>query len=196
VFLGVTESFLVNQNLFQLLYRGKSGTFLVYSLIMFFSGEWFWMEEKSKKRLAFFLGFSFFSYILAKTLLGKLTAFELIMSQLFISGAGIYVSFIRGEQSAQEAANDIIKPHARSAFRRILVLYNRLFALAQEVEKTRIENKDNQKLESELDKIRFILQDQIQTIDSSLEDWRDIVPDEVAEAEENLENRIESRGEE
>ena len=55
-----------------------------------------------------------------------LTAVESILWQIFVLTAGLAGSFIFGRQSAKEAARKMIKPHARSAFRRLLSLYQSL----------------------------------------------------------------------
>lgn len=49
-----------------------------------------------------------------------LTGLESFFWQIFVFGVGLVGSFIFGRQSAREAAREIIKPHARSAFRRLL----------------------------------------------------------------------------
>lgn len=46
-----------------------------------------------------------------------LTPVESILWQVFVLTAGLAGSFIFGRQSAKEAAREMIKPHARSAFR-------------------------------------------------------------------------------
>lgn len=119
----------------------------------------------------------------------ELTTTEMVMFQVFILSLGFYGSYVFGKQSAEEAARKIIRPHARSAFRRVLDVYRGLLALVQRVRHARKENQNDQKLSYELENIEFALNDITRTIDSSMEDWRDIVPEEVAEVEENIEDK-------
>lgn len=124
----------------------------------------------------------------------ELTTTEIVMFQVFILLFGFSGSYLFGKQSAKEAAHEIIRPHARSAFRRVLDVYRGLLALVQRVRHAREENQNDQKLSYELENIEFALNDITRTIDSSMEDWRDIVPEEVAEVEENIEDKAETGG--
>ena len=54
-----------------------------------------------------------------------LTAVESTIWQVFVLTVGLAGSFIFGRQSVTEAAKEIIKPHARKAFRRLVSLYRR-----------------------------------------------------------------------
>ena len=57
------------------------------------------------------------AYIATKRTLSSL---ESTLWQIFVFASGLAGSFIFGRQSAREAAREMIKPHARSAFRRLL----------------------------------------------------------------------------
>jgi hypothetical protein len=59
-----------------------------------------------------------------------LTNLESFLLQIFTWGTGLIGSFIFGRQSARDAARDMIKPHARSAFRRLFSLYQSLYRVA------------------------------------------------------------------
>lgn len=72
-----------------------------------------------------------FSYTATKRTLPPL---ESVILQLFAVLTGLGGSFIFGRQSAREAAREIIKPHARSAFRRLLSLYHSLSRVAVTIE--------------------------------------------------------------
>lgn len=118
-----------------------------------------------------------------------LTAVESTIWQVFILTAGLVGSFIFGRQSAKEAAKEIIKPHARSAFRRLVSLYESLSRAS-----TQIQSLDNSE-SSEDYRFTFgildaIITEQLNTADDALEDWRDIVPEDVEELKENLESKI------
>ena len=101
-----------------------------------------------------------------------LTPLEGTMFQFFVLGLGIMGSFLFGKQSAKQAAMDLIKPHARSAFRRLM-------ALAIDQDKRKEISVTNNKLI--LEKLEAIVIEQIATANDALEDWRDIVPEDVKE---------------
>lgn len=114
-----------------------------------------------------------------------LTELEGTMFQFFILSLGLLASYIIGKHSAKQAAFDLIKPHARSAFRRLIFLYQSLSRLALAIEDGKENNPSGEK-DYVLEKLEAIVIEQIATANDSLEDWRDIVPEEVEE----LINRI------
>ena len=103
-----------------------------------------------------------------------LTSLENILFQVFALGTGLTGSFIFGRHSASDAAREMIKPHARSAFRRLISLYKGLSRVAITIEGN---EEDNVKLKI----IEAIVVDQMFTADDALEDWRDVIPEAVAE---------------
>ena len=110
-----------------------------------------------------------------------LTPLEGTMFQFFILGLGIMGSFLFGKQSAKQAAKDLIKPHARSAFRRLIFLYESLSRLAKAIEKGKEEEISVANNNLVLEKLEAIVIEQIATADDALEDWRDVVPEDVEE---------------
>ncbi len=103
-----------------------------------------------------------------------LTGLENILFQVFALGTGLTGSFIFGRQSARTAAREMIEPHARSAFRRLISLYDGLSRMAKTITGTEDD-------EVKLKIIEAIVVDQISTADDALADWRDVVPEAVAE---------------
>lgn len=114
-----------------------------------------------------------------------LTNLESTVLQSFAWITGILGSFIFGRQSAREAARDIIKPLARSAFRRLISLYRSLSRVANLLA-------SSQDFESREDyevihaKLEGIVVEQLTTAGDALEDWRDIVPEDVEELYQRL----------
>ena len=108
-----------------------------------------------------------------------LTNLESIFLQSFSLLAGLGGSFIFGRQSAREAAREIIKPHARSAFRRLLSLYQSLSRVATTIESS--QSDESPEYPVIIAKIEAIVVEQLTTADDALEDWRDIVPEDVKE---------------
>ena len=116
-----------------------------------------------------------------------LTDLETVLLQFFCLLVGTGFSFILGRQSARETAREIIKPHARSAFRRLLSLYHSLSRVAATIESSQnfespVENQVT------LAKLEAIVVEQLASADDAIEDWIDIVPEDV----EDLDQRFSS----
>ena len=114
-----------------------------------------------------------------------LTPLESVILQLFTLLAGLGGSFIFGRQSAREAAREIIKPHAKSAFRRLLSLYQSLSRVATTIESSQnfespVENQVT------LAKLEAIVVEQLASADDAIEDWKDIVPEDVKELDQRF----------
>lgn len=119
-----------------------------------------------------------------------LTVLENTLLQVFSLGLGLVGSYIMGKESARETAKDIIKPHARSAFRRLLSLYKSLARLAFAIQSARSNVPDNQDAIAILDRLEAIVTEQIGTADDALEDWNDVVPEELASLRAQLQKKI------
>ena len=111
-----------------------------------------------------------------------ITPLEGVLFQFFALAAGLTGSFIFGKQSARAAAQEIIKPHARSAFRRLTSLYLGLSKIAGAIKAARNLRSDSVEL-AELD---GLVMSQLATADDALEDWRDIVPKELDDLRQRL----------
>lgn len=116
--------------------------------------------------------------VVALTVFRDPTALELGLLQLVILATGLLGSYIFGRNSARAGAMEVIKPHARSAFRRVTALYNSLYRLSDRIEDLKEDGPDNR-----LDLIQALVNEQIATGQDAMEDWRDIVPEEVEEIE-------------
>lgn len=116
-----------------------------------------------------------------------LTGLESTLWQIFVFGAGLTGSFVFGRQSAREAAREIIKPHARSAFRRLLSLYRSLSRALTEIKLSQ-NSEDQEDSQVMLAKLEAIVTEQLATADDALEDWNDIVPEDVAELKQKLQS--------
>ena len=103
---------------------------------------------------------------------------EIALFQILILGLGLFGSYAFGRKSAWEGAREAIKPHARAAFRRVLAQYNSLYRLSHRIEEFKGESPDHR-----LDLIQALVHEQIATGKDAMEDWRDIVPEEVEEVE-------------
>ena len=115
----------------------------------------------------------------------ELTSLENVLLQCFILFSGLSGSFIFGKRAAESSAQELMKPHAKSAFRRLLSLYYSLSRVANEIEASKDpETKISDK--ALINKLESIVVEQIATADDALHDWNDLVPDEVEELKSNL----------
>lgn len=121
--------------------------------------------------------------------LRTLTSLEGALLQSFALIVGLVGSFIFGRRSATDAAREIIKPHARSAFRRLMSLYESLSRVANEIAASQSNGGNNELV---LARLEAIVIEQLVTADDALEDWSDIVPEDVAELRKKLDGRRES----
>ena len=107
-----------------------------------------------------------------------LTDLESLFIQALFALSGFTGTFIIGRQSAREAATELVKPHARSAFRRLLSQYQSLHRMTSIIDPFQTsEMSDREKLA----RLEEIAMAQISTAGHALEDWADIVPEDVAE---------------
>ncbi len=122
--------------------------------------------------------------LLVAVLLVTLSAFrnmspvEIALFQILILGLGLFGTYTFGRKSAWEGALGAIKPHARAAFRRVLAQYNSLYRLSNRIEELKRESPDHR-----LDLIQALVNEQIATGKDAIEDWRDIVPEDIEEVE-------------
>lgn len=107
---------------------------------------------------------------------------------------GTVGAFVLGKDSSRAAAREIVRPHARSAFRRVQNLYRALGRQQEAIagEQLRLRFLSEQNVEgtipyehalASLSALEYMVVEQISTADDALEDWRDLVPDEVAAIE-------------
>ena len=118
------------------------------------------------------------STVIGLTVFRDLTTFEIGLFQLLVLVTGLVGSYVFGRNSARAGAAEVIKPHARAAFRRVTALYDSLYRLSYRIEELKEENPD-----SRLDLIQALVHEQIATGQDAMEDWRDIVPEEVEQIE-------------
>ncbi len=125
------------------------------------------------------------SIVLAYTATKRsLTVFETVLWQIFVFAGGLTGSYIFGKRSAQEAAKEIIKPHARSAFRRLFALYQSLRRAANAIEFAQQSDSDEDH-QVAFAKLETVVIEQLAATDDALEEWRDIVPEDVEELTQN-----------
>lgn len=110
--------------------------------------------------------------------LRDLSALENTLLQVFSLGVGLIGSYILGQESAREAGREMMKPHARSAFRRLLSLTQSLSRLVQTMSSVRPETEENAQAAAIVDRLEGIVVEQIAQAADALEDWRDVLPEE------------------
>lgn len=128
----------------------------------------------------------FFIYTASKR---EISSLENVFFQIFILATSLSGSYLLGKKISEASAFEAIKPYARSAFRRVLSLYYGLSRLAKDVgHEIRIKNNN-----SLLEKFQATIEEQLYTADDALEDWRDIVPEDVEEIQQRVKEKIEQR---
>jgi len=115
-----------------------------------------------------------------------LSPLENVLFQILILSAGLAGSYLFGRQSAQLAAQEMVKPAARSAFRRVLGLYASLSRLA---ERLQIFREGASTGSQELEIVEVLVREQLSSVTDAMEDWRDLVPEDVKDVERRLEAR-------
>jgi hypothetical protein len=110
----------------------------------------------------------------------ELSSLENVLLQVLSLGLGLIGSYVLGVASARENAFEIVKPHARSAFRRVLSLYQSLSRLLQTMSNDKAKIEGNPEAVIIIEKFESIVIEQLATSGDSLEDWNDLVPEEIA----------------
>lgn len=127
---------------------------------------------------------TFFVYMSAER---NLTTLENSLFQVFALSVGLIGSYLIGRESAAKNARELMKPHARSAFRRLVALYRGLSRIDGEIQESRLNLSTDQYINSCLGKLEGMVTEQIATAADALEDWNDIVPEDVQELKQKLE---------
>jgi hypothetical protein len=109
----------------------------------------------------------------------NLTGLENTLFQVLTLALGLIGSYVLGKEGARESAAELVKPHAKSAFRRLLSLYNSLSRLGYAIQDSRNRLSESDPAFYVLDKLQGIVIEQISTADDALEDWKDIIPEEL-----------------
>lgn len=115
----------------------------------------------------------------------SMTTLENVFLQALSLVIGIGVSLFISRQSAEKTAREIIKPHAKSAFRRLLSLYESL-SRASTIIKSLDEPQSLEEYRVGLAMLDAIVTEQLATADDALEDWSDVVPEDVEELSQKL----------
>lgn len=121
-----------------------------------------------------------------------MTQRETVLFQIIEVALTLYGAFFVGQKSARAAASEVVRPHVRSAFRRLLSLYQALGRLQSSIDDRRSFLDGNSKkgmvdlvhVGQQLDILAVQVVADLATADDAMEDWRDLVPDEVAKIEE------------
>lgn len=111
----------------------------------------------------------------------ELSELEAIFFQLMIVTTGSGISYLLSKKSATATARNMVKDHVRPAFRRVVNLYGSLSRLTIRIEELRCNPSLN--ANHALDIIDAIVNEQIPTGADALDDWRDILPEEVKDIE-------------
>lgn len=114
----------------------------------------------------------------------KLSDLENIQFQIITMGIGLAGSYLLGGVTAREAAEDIVRPHAKSAFRRVMSLYASLARLHNTMDRVKPTLSENPQAIAAIERFQDLVIEQINTSGNTIDDWSDLVPDEVAKVKE------------
>lgn len=125
-----------------------------------------------------------------------LTPVESILWQIFALTTGLAGSFIFGRQSAREAAKEILKPHARGAARYLVSLYKSI-SRARSVAAVELPQsfESYERYYVIRAYLTAIFTEQLATADDALENWRDILEEEVEDLIQKLQDNVATREE-
>jgi hypothetical protein len=113
-------------------------------------------------------------------------------------------AYIFAKASVEDAARAMVTPHARSAFRRVRNIYEALGRLLDLINRQSVtfnsmrrpgtpDTLDYESARLTMLMLERIITEQISTVDDALEDWRDLVPDEVRQIEDEARQRRHDR---
>ena len=117
------------------------------------------------------------------------TSLENALLQIISLALGIGASYYFGRRSVGEAAKEVIKPHARSALRRLASLYRGLSRAAEVVDSAQ-QPEPQEDYQVTLARLQEIVAGQLLTADNALEDWRDILPEVLEEFDMQLHQKL------
>lgn len=106
------------------------------------------------------------------------TPLEGILLQFLALLAGLAGSFMVGRQAADKAAREIIRPHARSSYRRIRALFQGLSRVSGTIESAK-QNKTVGEYQVTLASIEASVAEQLVAADDAMKDWQDMAPDDL-----------------
>jgi hypothetical protein len=114
----------------------------------------------------------------------KLSDLENIQFQIITMSIGLTGSYLLGGVTAREAAEDVVRPHAKSAFRRVMALYASLARLHITMDKVKPTLVATPQAIAAIERFQDLVTEQINTSGNTIDDWGDLVPDEVAKVKE------------
>ena len=107
-----------------------------------------------------------------------LSSLENILLQFIFLSIGCGVSYRVGKQSVEKARDEIIKPHARNAVRYLVSLYKSVTRAAAVTESSQnFESRENYNVIRAY--LLGIFGEQLATADDAIENWRDILKEEL-----------------
>jgi hypothetical protein len=115
-----------------------------------------------------------------------------LLSFIFFA-SGVALSFYFGRQSVAEAAQDVLRPHGKKSVRRIVNLARGISSFGTVMNEQRALLSDQASANSgqvPFDQVQYtfntletVVAAQLRTAADAIEDWRDVVPDEVTALE-------------
>ncbi len=126
-------------------------------------------------------------YFVYLTATQSLTNLESVLLQLIFFATGFGVSSWIRQKSLENAVSEAIKPQARSALRRLSSLYASLSRASIEL-KSLNDTASSEHFRVIFAKLDAIVTEQINTSEDALEDWKDVVTEDVDELKQELQS--------
>ena len=104
--------------------------------------------------------------------------------QLISLAVGLFGSYLFGRHAARQAAHFAIRPHARSALRKTLVLYRGIRRLSTAVE--RLHPRESVEPDARFGLLQLLIDDQANVARAAIADWRDVIPDDFEDVVKTL----------
>lgn len=118
-----------------------------------------------------------------------LSGLETVLFQIIVLfvglGGGLFGSYKFGQASSEQVARDVIRPHARSALRSVIVLNNNLMALHEPIEQLARDTSDER-----VAMLHHLVDASNRVAVSAIDDWRDVIPEDFQDIGETVAHPI------
>ena len=123
-----------------------------------------------------------------------LSGLETVLFQILVLfvglAGGLYGSYKFGKASAEQAGKDVIRPHARSALRSVMVLNDNLIELHEPIERIARDTADER-----VAMLHHMVNALNRVAVSAINDWRDVIPEDFQDIGETVVHSITTEGE-
>lgn len=119
----------------------------------------------------------------------QLTPLEAALAQGITLVLALAGSFWGGNLSAERMAKQLVRPYARSSFRRVRAIYFGLSQIANELSEFTNDEDTPSGWALAIGRMQSTTMIHISTADDAMDEWKDLVPDEVNELRDEIASR-------